>query len=976
MSGIDYKSYSAKLPLKVIWQDSPTSWTGRSEQDFQTITQQLLGLMGNDPSQSWILVLDVDGTLIRETAGSWTQDMVVDFAKALKSVGLNPSLGYHPDAESTNSYWVAGDNPSDQEAQKAMVEDMAAINTKLMAADPALPKFDVFVAEGKHIQRGKESFQYVRDQLDGSALEAAQLWSAGSYTNGVTVDGTYSPGRTVPDDGIYSQIYDFYNKSGIPSQDLNPFVGALTDPNNPETGKKIFEAIQKKNNKQLGANQLHYPERAYQIFNFSGANDAGGGLTDAPVFGGMVKDKEGKLVAQAGVKPPGWDLDSFKTMLRSYSEAFKETSGKTPTMGIWAAENGLNFLQPKSTLNSETSHVFSSPSSNDDEEKISINKYQHNAIFQAKASSLTVELKFNADAKNGVGLYPLLDSTGRIASTDGSIIHPLDNQYLEEALKLAKQHKLWITDNLSSNAETRTQEWQVNVSPDSSYALIGESSVNATPELYSSISAANPDKKVRFAGEFGKTNESIGFEDDVNNGDNDFNDITLRLKDQNNGTFKTESVLDESLFADNGKAPDVDSIWMNGLALDKGTAYQIAELITGNPSNHDLDLVIDVRPPNDNESDVTSKTHKKKFSKYPFITNTFDQYHQFLNNIDQYVTALGGEGAKWDGRLIYHPQTETSEFDQKATIKGPDGKTKVIPRGWAGFKDDVPGMPGKTFTLTDKLEDSYMAYIDWMGAFNLYMKNNNQRQFREFMFEREGSYWGNNTKLRDLFSTSLARGYMGDPNLFGSGVPPLSEGQIPFSVTAGATTNWDGDYKREGFGADGNWAQIYDLVNAGYEPTWTRDKENVQDLDPLTYTDPQQAVDKFINFFYNKDGGDPKAKVNNINRLLLPQADGDTPATHFDPRAHLIFTYSRDSDNDPGFANKRSDGTDWQWSKANFTAFIDGLRDQLPISLNEAAGSTGEFVSTKNDLNLGVWDSNNALDSWFGIPDPTHLPSL
>ena len=119
MSGIDYKSYSAKLPLKVIWQDSPTSWTGRSEQDFQTITQQLLGLMGNDPSQSWILVLDVDGTLIRETAGSWTQDMVVDFAKALKSVGLNPSLGYHPDAESTNSYWVAGDNPSDQEAQKA-----------------------------------------------------------------------------------------------------------------------------------------------------------------------------------------------------------------------------------------------------------------------------------------------------------------------------------------------------------------------------------------------------------------------------------------------------------------------------------------------------------------------------------------------------------------------------------------------------------------------------------------------------------------------------------------------------------------------------------------------------------------------------------------------------------------------------------------------------------------------------------------
>ena len=65
-----------------------------------------------------------------------------------------------------------------------------------------------------------------------------------------------------------------------------------------------------------------------------------------------------------------------------------------------------------------------------------------------------------------------------------------------------------------------------------------------------------------------------------------------------------------------------------------------------------------------------------KFSKYPFITNAFDQYHQFLDNIDHYVTALGDKGAKWDGRLIYHPQTEISEFDQTATIKNPDGTTE------------------------------------------------------------------------------------------------------------------------------------------------------------------------------------------------------------------------------------------------------------------------------------------------------------
>ncbi len=969
MGSVDYTTQGAKLPLKVIWQDSPTSWTGKNEQDFQPIVQQLLALMGNDQSESWILVLDLDGPFIRETAGAWTQDMVVEFAKALKSVGLNPSLGYHPDAVDKNSYWAQGINPSDQSAQQAMVKDMAAINAKLMAADPSLPKFDIFIAEGKHIQRDKETFQYVRDQLNANDLKNAQLWSAASYTNGVTVDGTYSPERTVPDDGIYSQIYDFYNKTGIPAQDLNPFVGALTDPNDPDTGKKIFEAIQIPANKQLGANQLIYPERAYQIFNFSGANDASGKLTDAPVFGGMIKNKSGKLVPQAGVKAPGWDRTSFGTMLESYSEAFQQASGKVPTMGIWAAENGLNYLAPLSTINQQINHVFSSASSNNKEERVNINKYQHNAILQAKSETVNVQLNFNCSNRNSIGLYPLLDATGRIASLDGTIVHPLDKSYLNEALKLAKHNQLYKTDQPSPNTSTRRLDWNASVNAGSNYALIGESLSDEGSELHSSISAANNDKKVRFAGEFGKTNESIGFEDDVNNGDNDFNDITLRLASNSESTFKTESVLDQSLLANSNKSPDIDSIWMNGLALDSGTAYQLAELITGNPNNQDLDLVIDVRPPNDNESDVTSKSHKAKYPKYPFIKNTFDQYLTFLDNIDKYVKKLGG--STWDGRLIYHPQTEVAEFNQQ----GKGGK----PKGWAGFTDDVPGAPGTTFTLTSNIAESYKAYTDWMGAFNLYMKENNQKQFSEFMFEREGSYWDNNTKLRDLFAkstakNSTARKYSGNPNLFSSGIPPLSEGQTTFSVSAGPTTNWDGDNNRMGFGADGNWAQIYDLTNAGYVPTWP-EQPNVQDLDPIIYN-AQQAVQKFNDFFYYKNGSNPKERINNLNRLVLPQADGKTPATQFDPRAHLIFTYSMDAHNDPGFANQRLDGTYWYWTKADFVEFIDGLRDLLPRSLNQAAGPTGQFITTKDDLNFGVWDSNRAMDSWFGIPDPSQLANF
>lgn len=972
-----YNTQAAQLPLSVIWQNGPQSWTGTSEQDFLTLTQQLLALMGNENAKPWILVLDVFGPLNekRINNAAWTPNMVILLAKALTSVGLNPTFGYHPAAENYRNDWVNGPNPSNDAVQTAMVEDMARFNAALQAANTPtpLPLFSQFVAEGNDIPRDNDTFQFLRDTMNGNGLHDAMLWSAGSYTNGVTVDGDYSPDRTVPDAGLYSEIYDFYNKEGIPDADKNPLVGSLTDPTNTTLGKDIFEAMRMSNNAQIGAEQLRYPERAYQIFNFSGTNQAQEGRSDAPVFGGMVRDKQGNLMPQPGVVAPGWDLKSFKTVLDTYSEAFAQASGSEsdPIMGIWGAENGINYLAPPQTIQNTLAAVISSNSADETEQQITINKYQHNAILISEDSTLTFEVGFSASFRNGFGLYPLLDATGRILSIDGDILHPLDATYLIEASKLAKDNQLWLNDDRSGADNSYHQkQWAVNVKPGTHYALIADSQIDKEGHLFSSISAANPDTEVHLAGEFGNTSQTIGFEDQTDHGDNDFNDFTLSIKNGEQAVFKTEIVTEESLLANTTPAPNIDSIWMNGTALDAGTAYQLAELITGNSNNHDLNLVIDVAPPNNQLLNPTAKTHR---ATYPKIENNIEQYLTFLNNIDLYVHKLSKGKTSWGGRLIYHPQTEVSEFNASVVIKG-----QTINTGWAGFTAPVPASPDKSFELTSEISESYKAYIDWMGYFNQYMELNNQRPFSEFMFEPENSYWPSNTDLRELYGPSLARAYSGNPDLFAnpSQTPPLASGQIPFSVTSGALANWDASYERAGYGADGNWAQIYDLLNdSEYEPQWPQGPTGEQQLNPVFF-DVNDSLTRFNNFFVDPSQDDPRSKIYNLNRLIIPQANGETPATSFDQRSHLIFTYSRDPNNDPGFANTNASGKDWQWNKEDFGELIEGLRTDLPQNLNQVAGDAGQFLQTKDDLMIGVWDSNLALDSWFSIPDPSILAQI
>ena len=138
--------------------------------------------------------------------------------------------------------------------------------------------------------------------MDAGGLSRSQLWSTGSYTSGVTVDGTYIEGK-VPDDGRYSQIYTFNDPEDLPQAQRNAYVNALTDPNNDRTGKRNFEAPSSKN-AQIGGNQLVFPKRAPQIFNFTGGeNQSGKGLSDAPVFGGMYVNKQGKRFLNTELKP-------------------------------------------------------------------------------------------------------------------------------------------------------------------------------------------------------------------------------------------------------------------------------------------------------------------------------------------------------------------------------------------------------------------------------------------------------------------------------------------------------------------------------------------------------------------------------------------------------------------------------------------------------------------------------------------------
>ena len=985
---MNYAYVEPNLSVDVLWQDSSTSWQAPGVGGYSDLAKQFLALMGNDPDSPWTLVLDIEGPYRRVEKGAWTEDKLGDFLQALDRLGVSPQLAYHPNAEKSIGDWVDPDLPQTmQNAQLAMVNDLQSFNTHIEGLGGELPEFSLFVGEGNDIPKDERTYAFLRQSLDDKNLRHVGLWSTGSFEQGVSVAGPYQTGMQVPDAGVLAQIYDFYDKPNAPADQQNPYVNADTDPADAATlGQGIYASLQYPQNAHMNPELVSFADRAVHVFNFSGS-DEGGKTTDAPVFGGD---------GQSGVKSPGWDLASFEPVMQGYAQALSAdprfVQDTDVSLALWAAENALEVLMPASDVSSYVSAVLSSGGA-DDEERIVLNKYDHNVVLVPETDSVSFTLGFSAAYRNGVGLYPLLDDTGRLVTLDGELLHPGEAGYLQAAKELAQSLDLWrIDERPGQDSAYHAVPWSVDVDPGVSYALVGASDLAGAPVLYASLSAANADGHVHFAGSHTEPGQSIGFEDLPGGGDDDYNDVTLTLTSPS-AMFESESVLDDSRYAARTLAPELDSLWMDGTALDQGTAYQLAELIVGHPGNHDLALVIDVSPPNNTLLNPTPKSHQEK--GFPRIETSFEQYKTFLDNIDLYVEKLSSGDVTWTGQLVYHPQTETSEFNASVTIDG-----KVVPTGWAGYEAPVPSDPSKTFTLTSDQSKDYEAYIDWMGAFNDYMTVNAQttdpetnadtdlstapRTFSEFLFEPEASNWQG--RLDDLFGPDTARAYQGNPDLFAGDNPPL-ESDIPFTVTSSALANWDSDYERGGWGADGNWAQIYDLMNdPEYKPQWPADQGQAQ-LDPAEYS-PAQAAQMFIDFFVSPDsmagadsaGGavNPRAEIYNINRLVVPQATSVAPAIEFDARAHLIFTYGPDQIDGPVFKNDDGTHASWEWSKEAFADMVQTFRQGLPPALDQVANqsATGQFEQTKDDLNIGVWGSDRALDAWFGIPDPGQLALL
>lgn len=333
----------------------------------------------------------------------------------------------------------------------------------------------------------------------------------------------------------------------------------------------------------------------------------------------------------------------------------------------------------------------------------------------------------------------------------------------------------------------------------------------------------------------------------------------------------------------------------------------------------------------------------------------------FINNIDLYLVKLNGS---WNGPIVYHPDATMDDF-------GHD---------WSGFTGTAPspiaGNPNITYSLTTDTTKTYAAYIDYLNVLNLYLQNGttNKRYFNEFIFEYENSQFArkNGGGEAAIFSAnSVVRSYQGNPNLLIQGKTPLDN--IPLSGSSSPIDNWDSKNDRAGWGADLFYAQIYDFINdSEYKPTW---ENSDSQIDPNLYN-PAKAADLFTNFFTNsKIVGNPRQQINNINRMVLPQADGQTPATKFDPRANFIFSYGPDAADGPVFYSITPE-QQWTWNADEFASFLTGLRTNLPPILDKIANGHGGFESGVEDFKLGVWGADRALDSWFGVPSPLELGRL
>ena len=1003
--GIENFRTDGALPLKVFWQDKGSSWQDPSEYD--DIAFRFHEIVGNQAgeSNSFNLILDIEGD--HANKGFFTEDKLIQFLLALSKKGLRPKLGFYPDAEKATKDWT-GSSESDLSAEiDAMTSKMSRFNNAISQYNQInkvdLPTFEQFISYGHDLPRDIDTVNLISKSLLAKhpPLLNIDIWTSGSWKNGVTLaDGGYVPGNTFADAGNLAEIYNFYNKtvnkvSPPPGVKPNPLIGQKTNPEEASSlGKQMFNVLQDKDNVYMHHEQLQFPNRAPQIFNWSGTSQTAG-LGDAPVFGGEIKGIPDPTVTA------GWDSDSFRKMLDSYSNEFQNDKRNTnkiaPVMGIWTAEHALPFLSSNPQTNRNSSLGRSSTAGNEEVDFYG-DFLKVDQIYTPEFDQTSGSFIFNSKNKNGIGLVPLLDDFGSIVSADNSIVAIDDANYLGESIRLSKDLGFWIDMNstLLTPVQGKKDSFSASINWDTlkgqKYAFVADIDTAIEGDYSSSLYNANLSGKSHFANSLQPGGQDvIGFEDST---DGDYNDIIINFNNSSGqGQINSESLFHEDrLTGKNGFSAHISTLWQDKFHMDKNTAYQISQLILANPKNVDMDIVV--------------QTANPKLARPEGDLSLVE----FLSTIKQ---ATKGS---WKGNIIYHPDAIITKKDNQGDFVFDDTDWT---EGWAGFKPTHP-LTGKTLAafpggpkwadVESSYNASYEAYVDWLGILNLQILKFNQSAsannkydlpfFTEFLYETENSMFdhratgtahnGTGTKYKDetLYNhDSFVRQYSGDPDIWNNKEIP-SWDDIKLSATTESIANWDSTHGRSGWGADRVHVQAWDFKDGeDYTYTkWNKGDKTLNQLDPGIYS-PQQASDLFTEFFANrgfkmpKKAPSPLEQTYNLNQMILPQMTGKTPSTHFDDRVNINFTFYEHEVDFPTFASSAAnvEGQAWIWSATQFSEFITRFRNDLPIRLDDIAsdfGASGQFVMTSNDLNLGIWHPEQVLGHWFGVPSQSQFERL
>ena len=963
----EFQRVDSTTLIDIFWQNEPDSISAVQAPSWDDLGRQLLNLVGNN-GKEWTLLISIGVPALRPSKGFFNPDQLLAFLQYIKkNYGVVPtSLGYHPDLQGSKHYSVwdgweltkPGEQTLEHLAEKT-VDDFVAFNQAL-STDSSLPQFSSFHIEGSTVPDDADHFAPWRQALDkhySSPGARIDLYSTGDWHHGL-FSGI---------DGVSMQIYDFWNS--------NPFYEKRTDPRDKKLGEEIFNSLQVGGTDSvMNSDAFNQASTFPQVFSWNDSQ-----VKDAPIF-----HPNGTVVGQK------WSNADFQTYLQSYKQAFESShrnpSKNSPVFGVWGAEFAIPQLA-NSLSNTRPLAAYSSQA-RANEIDVMVDRYQQDIILVAGSSAaLDASVLVNCAYLNGIGLYPLLDASGRIVSGSGKIYSPGDDEYLAVAKSLSQSKSLWFEGGGESSA---SHLYKPVLQAQTRYAVIADSQINVAGGLSSSLRSANPGHQIHIAPDVNREGLRVGFED-VITGDQDFNDLVIQLNPGSAITFESTSVFAEPMLGDASvPSPDIDVLWQGITALDRGTAYQVAELIAGNSKNNDLELVINIDGPNNTSLVPSPKSHQDK--GFTGISQTPSQLATFLNHVDFYVDKLGGE---WTGSISYHPLA-----------------TKAEEHNWLGHSGTTES--GHAYTL-DKT-DPYKAYIDYLGVLNEYLAahQTQKRQFSKMLLETENSRYSSEVIFRP---DSAWRTYQGEPGIFGhSGTPALTKMDVDFVATGGLTSKWSTDpHDKSYWHADQIYAQFYDLPTSGagsgdidndFPYTAWNDGSFADGLAPDgttgvtdTYT-PKQAADLFTSFSVNKNapkngagGYSPRKQTYNLHKMITPDPSDVIAGTSFNPDAHLIFSYGPHPStvdqhgkhhHTPVFQSgvyttPKSDSIQWKWNHDEFSSFIANLRTDLPQALKGIAdevGASSTFVSDAEKLSLGVWAAELALDAWFDVPTPSQLPVL